>query len=334
MLLLNSMADDQTFTAYQKRGYEFNILMALDKNVRPWLLTKYCNCLFGKSERSKFDFVIEGGEWFANEDVFTIDIIRTRKNLLLSFQNKLFNIIINRLNNGLYVYGYFDEYYVKTKCAYHNHHFKHSFLVYGCDNRARIFYAIGYTNNFKFEKYTISYDDFMIALTSLKQIDLTFVRVNPNFNFKIKIESIYYGLYDYIHSICSTGLYEANVVYGINTLYEFARYVQNTAESQNILDMRYSKFFMEFKNFMLERLEYLYNNAYIGNEYEEYSEVCKVFQSIHMLFIKYNMTRDPTIPQRIIQMIYDSTNKERIILSNVLYQLKSTLLKYNSQNYI
>ena len=139
---INPLGDDQTFTSYQKRGYEFNILMALHKAVRPWLLTKYCNCLYGKSERSKFDFVIDNGEWFANEDVFIIDIIRVRKNLSLFFQNRLLNIIINRLNNGTYVYGYFDEYYVMRKSAYKNFHNKHSFLVYGYDNEAKIFYAI------------------------------------------------------------------------------------------------------------------------------------------------------------------------------------------------
>ena len=142
-ITLNPIIYDQTFTAYQKRGYEFCTLLASSKNVRQWLFTKYCNCLYGKNERSKFDFVIDGGEWFANEDVFIIDIIRTRKNLWLSFQNNLFEIIINRIKKGSYVYGYFDEYYISEKSAYHNYHFKHSFFIYGCDDSTRIFFAIG-----------------------------------------------------------------------------------------------------------------------------------------------------------------------------------------------
>ena len=154
---INNISDDATFTAYQKRGYEFNILMALKKNVRSWLITKYCNCLCGKNERSKFDFVIEGGEWFATEEVFITDIIRIRKNSCLPFSNDLLSIVINRLKEGMYVYGYFDEYYVKSKSAYQNYHFKHSFLIYGCDDESKIFYALGYTKNSKFEKYTIPY---------------------------------------------------------------------------------------------------------------------------------------------------------------------------------
>lgn len=57
---LNPLGNDQTFTAYQKRGYEFNILMGQGAQVLPWLLSKYCNCLAGKNERNQLDFVIEG----------------------------------------------------------------------------------------------------------------------------------------------------------------------------------------------------------------------------------------------------------------------------------
>lgn len=328
------IANDQTFTAYQKRGYEFNILMALEKNVRPWLLTKYCNCLYGKNERSKFDFVIDGGEWFANEKVFITDIIRVRKNLNLPFQNNILNIIINRIVQGTYVYGYFDEYYVKSKSAYHDFHFKHSFLVYDWNDESKIFYAIGYTNKSKFEKYTITFDEFMHALTGLNQIDLTFVSVNPDFCFDVKIESFYYGIFDYIHSMHSTGSYEENVIYGIDTLYELSRYVLQAVECNGILDLRYSKFYLEFKNFMFERLKYLSDNGYISHVYQEYSDVCQVFHNIHMLFIKYNMTFDPVLPQKISRMIDESTSQERKILSNVLSELKSTLVEHNSQNYI
>ena len=332
--MINLVGKDRTFTAYQKRGYEFNILMALDKNVRPWLLTKYCNCSYVKGKRAKFDFVIDGGEWFANEDVFNIDIIRVKKNLDLCFQNNLFNIIINRLEKGAYVYGYFDEFYIKNKRAYHNYHFKHSFFIYGYECFEKVFYALGYTNNGRFDEYTIAYEDFMCALTGLDNIELTFVCINPMCLFNVKPESFYYGLYDYVHSTRSTRTYDASVVYGISTLYEFANYVKEVADNRVDLDLRYSKFYMEFNSFMFERLEYLYKNCYIGNICAEYSNICKVFQSIHMLFIKYNLTYDTEIIKRICRMIEEAANKERIILSQVLSELKQALMERNNQSYI
>lgn len=331
---VNSITYDQTFTAYQKRGYEFCILMASKKEVRPWLLTKYCNCLYGKNERSKFDFVISGGEWFANEEVFIIDTIRVKKNLNLPFQNNLFNIILHRINDGAYIYGYFDEYYINTKRTYQKDHYKHSFLIYGYNNVSKLFNAIGYTKHNKFEEYNISFEEFMIALTDLPKIELTFVCLNPNYTYEAKIENIYYGLYDYMHSIYSAGSYEPNVVYGIDTLAEFSKYVLHMAENNNNLDLRYSKFFMEFKQFMLERLDFLNNSGYISYGYEEYSEIFQVFQSVHMLFIKYNITCDSTIPLRISKMVEDATCKERKILSRVLSELKKTLMEQNYHNYI
>lgn len=334
MVLIDPSVFDNTFTAYQKRGYEFNILMSINKDVRPWLLTKYCNCLYGKSERSKFDFVVEDGEWFLHEDVFIIDIIRVRKKLELPLQNNLFNIIINRLDNKAYVYGYFDEYYISRKRRYQKSHYRHSFLIYGYDINVKQFYAIGYTKDSKYEKYLIPFEEFYNALTSLNKIELTFVTVNSKFSFIPKIESIYYGIYDYIHSIRSVGLIESNVIYGIDTLYELVKEVKQTVSDGLKLDLRYSKFYMEFKHFMFERLEYLYSIGYIDNEYKEYSEVCQTFDNIHMLFLKYNITYDPVIAERIIQMIEDATNIERKILKNVLKQLIHTLIEKNSINYI
>ena len=332
--IVNPMGNDQTFKAYQKRGYEFNILMGYSDSIRPWLLGKYCNCLAGKNEHSKFDFVIYGGEWFSDEDVFITDVIRARKDLCLAFQNNLFKIITDRLKIGSYIYGYFDEYYVKSKKAYNKFHYRHSFLVYGYEDDAKLFYAIGYTNKSKFEKYTISYDDFMTALTSLNQIDLTFVSVNPKFNFTISIESIYRELYDYIHSTCSDGSYERKVIYGIDTHTELLSYVQQTVDIKKDLDYRYSRFFMEFKNFMLERLSFLGENAYIRDCYKEYSDICQMFQNIHLLFIKYNMTKDFSISQRICEIIQESIVRERTILSSALSDLRKTLIENNNRNYI
>jgi hypothetical protein len=67
------------------------------------------------------------------------------------------------LDAGSYVEPTLDEYYISEKFAYRKFHFPHKSLIYGYSAERRIFYAQGYTKDFDFKKFTISFDEYRDA---------------------------------------------------------------------------------------------------------------------------------------------------------------------------
>ena len=132
-------------------------------------------------------------------------------------------------------------------------HFKHSFFIYGFDDEAGSFYAAGYTKNERFEPYSFSFDEFGQALEALSHTDLTFVRLNPAFDFCVDLKGLFYSLYDYTYSQCTLSPQEAGFIYGIDTTRKMAEHICGCIESHGYTDLRYSRFLFEFKAFMNEK---------------------------------------------------------------------------------
>ena len=331
MKLILPFALDMTFTAYQKRGYEFGIISAVKQDTRPWLLSKYCNLRYLQSSNAKFDFVITDGEWFLNDGVFQSQVIRSRKRTSSFLDFDWIDIIIKHLKNGIYVYGYFDEYFIPGKSAFNKYHFKHSFFIYGFDDEAGTFYAAGYTGNDKFEPYEISITDFTKALDAVSHTDLNFIRLNPAFEYAFDPRRTFFGLYDYTYSLCTLSEPESNTVYGIDATRKMADYICGCISGPVYADLRYSRFLFEFKQFMRERIKYLKATDFIHCDTALPEELCETYRKLHLLFIKYDLTGHATVfdgwPEELIRL----ADEERRYMLSLLDDYAESIKRKESE---
>lgn len=334
--------EDTWIQTYQIRNYELGIL----QDKIPWVYGKYINCYYNPQEEDCFNHCMSaGGRFFINDGVllgqkfiFDISILSLK---LINFIDWVRNFI----NNRWYVMCYVDEYYIEAKYAYEQYHFRHTVLIYGYDKEA--FLAIGYNKDRKYTKFQITFEEFEKALNvnfdkryekyyhrNIDKVEFDIVKINPEYDFKLNLKELYISLSDYINSVDSFNSKDTNRVYGIECERVFQDYINNTLNEKIYLDMRYSRLFMELKEIMMRRLEYLAQIKAIPPDYlDTYSLIAKDQASVHMLFMKYNVTKQDDIIKKINAKIDYIIEREEDILPKIRKSLFDYLLNMERNMY-
>lgn len=325
------------FQAYQIRGFEAAILLAHDESTEKFLFNSCINCYLREKESGNplFDYTCNYTSWFAGQDVFCfqtipIDVKETTKESLTVRVREY-------LRHGIYVSGSFNEKYIPHKNAYGRRDFKHSFLLYGYDQAEQIFYAIGYTDNAKFELYQIAYSDFANGILNVEKPALLLRYFRPDTKLELNLQRIYEELGDYLHSDYTvnhgTGK-NRNDLYGIRAHHAFRSYIARYGQSGKFLDVRHSRFFYENKDFMQKRLSYLHQKGYISDYSEQYAIVAQKSKTIHLLFLKYNMTLCTNSLKAIDRLLEEVNQLDEEILFSVYEELTAWFKQKKQEVYL
>lgn len=313
---------------YQIRNFELGIL----QEKKPWIYGKYINCC---CKKNSFSHCINShGRFFSLENAMLIQKFK--------FDRSIFDIGIldfveftkNLVDCQWYVMGEFDEYHITCKEAYHLYHFRHWALVYGYDEQSELFYSVGYVKGGKYQKYTMSFDEFVNAINvnfdkvkekyikkNINRIELYAVKINPEYEFKFDLCDVYIGITDYLHS---TDSYErdAEKSYGIECEQKFIEYILDTSKSRRSIDVRFSRLFMELKDIMVHRINYLVSVKVVSSDLvAQYENIAKKQTTVHLLCIKYNITRDDSILLRITSIIKEIIAMEQEVLPKVCNEI-------------
>lgn len=329
------ITDVVPFHAYQTRGMEAGILLASVENAKEFLYNRCINYFFRFGEGKRFfDYTCDKRSWFFGQDVFyrqtyTVDMEReTRAEILKK--------ILHWLSHGIYVYGFFNEKYIPHKGAYGRQDFQHAYLIYGCDQPRELFFAMGYTDNRKFEKYTIAYPDFFNGIEHIKEPIFWLKYLNTNRAYAFDLHQVYWELRDYLFSQYTVqegyGKHPEER-YGVSANQAFRKYVCRVEDDDGYLDPRYSRFFYENKQFMLERLCYMHQCGYIGDYSEAYAALTKQSQTVHLLFLKYHITHHHRIPATIDRLLGQVNDADERILNQVFDELTQHFEKERQGNY-
>ena len=318
------------FQAYQIRGFESAILLANDRNSERFLFNNCINCYLRKKKDGKllFDYTCNYTPWFSGQDVFLeetipIDTIET------SFDS-IIRLVVGYLNRGIYVSGFFNEKHIPHKNAYGKWDFKHSFLLYGYNGIEKLFYAIGYTDNAKFELYQIPYQNFANGILNVEAPVLWLRYFQQDKKMELDLERLYLELGDYLHSdyTVNGGIGKhRDDIYGVRAHRIFQSLIVEAGRFEENLDVRHSRFFYENKAFMLKRLSFLQEKEYITQGADEYAVVAQKSKMIHFLFLKYNMKRTISTIKSINQLLTDVNHMDEDILSNVYEELTTKITR-------
>ncbi|HEY5588530.1 MAG TPA: hypothetical protein VIK86_06195 [Candidatus Paceibacterota bacterium] len=226
--------------------------------------------------------------------------------------------IIDMITSGYYVIGYWDEFYVPEKNAFQKYHFSHHYLAYGYDLGKKIMHIMGYDKMGIYKNLDVPFDDFERSIFSkgLKEMQVQFVKSN-NLKYEIDFLWIKLEINNYLNSV--GGQFELpNRVYGVKAWKKLFSYLNNLSSDENI-DLRFVRGFMEHKNLMQLRMERLYKNEYISCEklITYYNELNELSKTVFLLSMKYNITKKASILFKINKYINQIIDKEPLILKEI-----------------
>ena len=312
---------DLPFNAYQMRGFEWGCLLSCGKEVLPFLYT-FCTNVFVNSRRFKLDFTFDKYSWFDCYGVFKCKYIfvdDTPKEEWLS-------LLKETMTEGHYAYGMFDEFYIPNKYSYNRRHFDHAFLIYGFDDSKGVFLAVGYTANERYESYTIPYDNFYDAVSYYKNTYgwISLLHVKPDYIFEFSPRHVWKEFRDYLASDYTERNRIEGEIYGVEAMEWVADYVAETVASKEYLNLKTGRFIAEYRAYTHTKLKFMYDNGYLLNDHSErYLELVSPAQTVHLLFLKYNMTGNYQLGDRIVSILRESLKREIEIFSNVKAEMES-----------
>jgi len=229
---------------------------------------------------------------------------------------------------GCYITGLYNEKYIPGKQAYQKSDYLHDYILYGVNHQKKVFYSAGYLSNHKYTLFEISFDDYLKSIynTSIDRLQFSFWSYNEKSDYNIDTNRILAEFKDYLNSTTSHGT-KQNVWYGLEANTKLKEYFLQSAEEHEppMIDLRYSRAFMEHKFFISLCIKYLYTNKIIDGVYIDSGEIESIYNSailVHSLGIKMNISHDYSIIKRIVNIMDNIQAVEQKVINNIINNLK------------
>lgn len=301
---------------FQGQAFALGIIKPNIRQYDQWLSNKYINCVSEKGFdlydddifMVNYGLCVKTGGYMNYEafEIFCPDIIAKNKQML---------------EQGFYIWGTYDEFYIPGKSAYQTSPFVHGYLIYGYDDQEGVFKSAGYVAGGKYKRFDIKYEDYYRGVTCgakprLHQLD--YFRVNKEYEGRIDITRIREKLTDFLNSRGPAN-HRVNETFGISVWKKFETYIDRAQETG--IDMRYIRAYMEHKGIMDKRLKCLFEHGYLQDQ-----ELCliygeEVYQKAIQLFymsLKYILTRDAGLQKRMSALVKEVNTTEQGLIEKTV----------------
>ncbi len=282
----------------------------------------------------------------------------------LTDENRLLNILKEKLNNDFYSYLWLDKIEIPDTDEYHNYHFYHPVMVYGYEEKAKLFHIINFTGSKGILFQKVQYDSLMSAYKEMitnsthsdfilpDTIVLTSYKVNKNAGkYPFSLANYLIQLGDYIFSRANniggenTDSY-VEAIYGLNVYDKLIYVCDNISEGARIAFK--SLFDLNIhKKYMYDRLCYIQNEYYVSQEFSNYvntfKRVVQIFNTIQMLNMKYQAVKlrscssfctEPIFIQKMKALLLEAQKVEKETLPPIYVELsRGVNIKYLPMKY-
>ncbi|MDD2362495.1 MAG: hypothetical protein PHH84_06000 [Oscillospiraceae bacterium] len=232
-------------------------------------------------------------------------------------------MIEDMIDQGKYIYGYYNEYYIKGKSSYLKRYFEHDYILYGYNRKDKKYLSIGYNDNQIYQEFEIDYDDFENAFYSMKtRNQIKFLTNDVDFQYTLDIERLKDSLSMYINSQNPGGFDDKVARYGLN-VWETIDEVIEVTRATGALDLRKFKVFQEHKEIMQKRIFYLIKCGYLNSDewMNTYQSLIESGKIVFNLALKYTISPSKSLLDKISFQIHSTIKPEREFLSKLITEL-------------
>lgn len=338
------------------RNYSFPLCIILSNEfLKDWMMNHFGNVYLMRngSEYVWFDF-LEPSK-FTN-DVLDVDYITINELRNVDMVSKIKSLI----DEGEYVTVFIDEYYLDGT-QYVDKHEITEVLIYGYDNKDKIFYTVNYNDENIFATTQYSYSDIETSTAYISNnVDMQsslpiWVSSFTITTYKIKyFEKYVYSpvsIFNEITDYCSSKeLYDylrpeiiiergKRAVFGFNTQKIILDCMYKFLEDDFKIDFRYIHLLCEQKKSLHNKLIRLNSDYSLGidNDIEEYQKICDALEIIRITYICgllsdktneksiYGKLKDEKKIKKMIGYLEFVVQNEKVILENIVEKLKIAL---------
>ena len=298
------------------------------EDITPWLCCKYINCTFDKDLKTVNRFTIGTSDiWAVNDKILLKQRVDIKSTLYYDLYDDVVIMMRKMIAMGCYPHGMYNEEYIPGKWAYQTEYFLHDFILIGYNDISQEFTSTGYLRNRKFQRYTIPYKNMEQAIKTVisTKIGLNFWRYNPEAKFELNLDRLISELSDYLQSTTSMKIFSDNKHWGMEAIQQLSNLFKQCGEEVISVDNRYTRGLMEHKFYMQMRIEYLLKKRFLADAsyFDKASEVYKLAERVHLLCLKYNMTRNFKIISHVCELMNDMLLIEKSYLPDVLTELQN-----------
>ena len=254
-----------------------------------------------------------------------IEVQKNSEEFIDKNQGDIIKYIIDLIDNNYYVHLMINYRYLsKSRYNKKNVDARHDILVYGYDSEIKTLYCADFmfeTSKYSFcnctydEFYEAYNNDFVKKQASYLNHNIYSYKLKKGCDYEFHINNIVYWIKQYINS--ETPEYWKgynysnmnNIAWGISC-YDIL--IQNLKSiGITYIDVRFYCLLKDHKKIMIERLRFIENNTQLLKEYVEFfEEIYSEFVLIVNLVIKYNMTNNLKIIDKIVAKLTEIKNNE------------------------
>jgi hypothetical protein len=257
-----------------------------------------------------------------------LDFQMLKNEFLKTNQINIIDLVINCIKNGYYIWLYIDEYYDPNRMYFNYSHVIHESLLYGYNLNTNCFYSAGFNQQKNYSFSEISFSDFSRAFNATADhLPIKILKPNEKAICEFDIKNVKDVLNDYINSENTSRRNElinnitSDCVYGLDIYKYLKLYFESLLDNGNLSDIRMLHILWEHKKCMLLRIKYLSKNEHLNNSetiISKYETIQKKVLIMRNMQMKYNMTGNKKIIDRIVVSLGEISSEEKNILSKVI----------------
>ncbi len=261
------------------------------------------------------------------------------------FTSNITEFIISKIDAGKYVTIFYDPYYIKCSMQYQKTHGGHEMLIYGYDRNLRVFFIADFFQNYKYAFETEPFDCVENAIINMFEsklflcTEIDFCKSDYKFsnyfllnslnnflysqNNVAENENVFFGEYE------SEPIKRGEYVFGIKNYSLLKEKLSKVTCNDTYYDFRSLHVVFDRKVMMCELLKYLANTGVIhfnDSIIDDYSNIKNISRTNRNLFIKFTVTKDI----KLIDKIIDNINiMEALEVEAITYLIKKVSAKLN-----
>lgn len=302
-----------------------------DKESLPWFYSNYIQLVKGNNFRFSMNFY---PTWF-NFNPF-LDVQAFKKEIMKYGNINIHSFIKDCIDNQIYFYSSFDEFYVPHRISYGNRHFCHDFMIHGYDTAQQEYILIGYNEKQLYETTRISFAQFEEAFFSetaiIEYAHLLSRKVGYKYDFNPQL--VYEMLEDYFYCRNTSERYSkfsdvlTDKYWGLDIYKGLREYFNLLISNIARYDIRPLHICYEHKKCMVSRLQYMNDYGYISDYsylHESYKNLETKSIVMRNLQLKYSATHDNQYIDSIINILTEMERKEKELLEILLDKVGRSL---------
>ena len=288
------------------------------------LCSKFINLRYLPEDKIRCDF-LHKDFWFTSAKMFIRQSLLFSKETLQLDSFDVIKYIISAINDGNYVTGDFNAYYIPDKIEYEIINKRDTYLIYGYDLLNECFYLMGDTIH-GYGSHEVRFEDYINSISNRDDgmFNINIMQYNPEFSFDFSKEKLYKNLNNYVLSFDEDVLHNlVSPQYGLDAIRQLkADILVDYGRGQLIRDKSFLVL-CEHKKIMVLRLKYLndHTDIHVGALIHLAEENYRLSKDILQYCRMYINDNDLHAYPLIVDLLQQLIDNDEIICNNALARL-------------